>query len=154
MNCTILQLVSTRARIWVKSLTTPPPPNRDVFAAFTIDVTARSVMDVLMRVILELRAAEGWNWMLSWCAGRKLWRLYSCERVGMQASVTVWLAIFPARSILSKWWYRSFVMWTEWYPRALYTLWVVMLRIGDRRWGFNVKEKTGLSWRAVKLQAR
>ena len=103
MNCTILPPVSTRARIRAKSLTTPPPPKRDVFAAFTIDVTSRSVMDVLMRVILELRAEEGWNWVLSRRAGRKLWRLYSCEMVGMLASVTVWPAIFAARSILFSW---------------------------------------------------
>lgn len=40
-------------------LTTPPPPRRDLFAAFTIDVTSRSVMEVRIRATLELRDADG-----------------------------------------------------------------------------------------------
>ena len=42
----------------MEELTTPPPPRRDVFAALTIDVTSRSVIDVRMRATLELRDAE------------------------------------------------------------------------------------------------
>ena len=42
-------------------LTTPPPPNRDSFAAFTIEVTPRSVIDVRMRETLLLNRAEGWG---------------------------------------------------------------------------------------------
>lgn len=40
-------------------LTTPPPPSKDVFAALTIHVVARSVMEVRMKEILEFRAASG-----------------------------------------------------------------------------------------------
>lgn len=39
--------------------TTPPPPQRDVFAALTMEVVARVVMEVRIREILELRVAEG-----------------------------------------------------------------------------------------------
>ena len=45
----------------LKELTTPPPPSRDVFAALTIDVTSRSVMDVRIKATLELRDADGWG---------------------------------------------------------------------------------------------
>lgn len=43
----------------VGRLTTPPPPSRDVFAALTIQVVARFVMDVRMRETLALSAADG-----------------------------------------------------------------------------------------------
>ena len=39
-------------------LTTPPPPSRDSFAALTIDVVARVVMEVRMREIFELNAED------------------------------------------------------------------------------------------------
>ena len=40
-------------------LTTPPPPKSDSFAALTIDVTSRSVIEVRMRATFELRDADG-----------------------------------------------------------------------------------------------
>lgn len=40
-------------------LTTPPPPSRDVFAALTMQVVARVVMEVRMRETLALSFAEG-----------------------------------------------------------------------------------------------
>ena len=40
-------------------LTTPPPPSRDVFAALTMQVVARFVMEVRMREILALSVADG-----------------------------------------------------------------------------------------------
>ena len=43
----------------VARLTTPPPPNKDVFAALTIHVVARSVMDVRMRETLAFSVADG-----------------------------------------------------------------------------------------------
>jgi len=39
--------------------TTPPPPRRDSFAALTIEVAARVVIEVRIRETLELRAADG-----------------------------------------------------------------------------------------------
>lgn len=41
------------------SLTTPPPPRSDSFAALTMDVTSRSVIDVRMRDTLLFRLDEG-----------------------------------------------------------------------------------------------
>ncbi len=40
-------------------LTTPPPPSRDVFAALTMQVVARVVMDVRISETLALSVAEG-----------------------------------------------------------------------------------------------
>ena len=42
----------------MERLTTPPPPRSEVFAALTIDVTSRSVIEVRMRATLELRDAD------------------------------------------------------------------------------------------------
>lgn len=42
-----------------KQHTTPPPPQREVFAALTIEVTPSVVMEVWMRDIFEFRSAEG-----------------------------------------------------------------------------------------------
>ena len=42
-----------------KTRTTPPPPSRDSFAALTIDVTWRLVMEVRIKEILELNDADG-----------------------------------------------------------------------------------------------
>ena len=39
--------------------TTPPPPSRDRFAALTIDVTWRSVIEVRIKATLELNDADG-----------------------------------------------------------------------------------------------
>lgn len=50
-------------------LTTPPPPRRDLLAAFTMDVTSRSVMEVRIRAILELRDADGSGIELSGASG-------------------------------------------------------------------------------------
>lgn len=43
----------------VGDLTTPPPPSRDVFAALTMQVVARFVMEVRMRETLALNVADG-----------------------------------------------------------------------------------------------
>lgn len=43
----------------VGRLTTPPPPSRDVFAAFTMHVVARFVMEVRIRETLALIVADG-----------------------------------------------------------------------------------------------
>lgn len=43
----------------VGDLTTPPPPSRDVFAALTMQVVARFVMEVRMRETLALSVADG-----------------------------------------------------------------------------------------------
>ena len=40
-------------------LTTPPPPRRDVFAALTIHVVARFVMEVRIRETLAFSVADG-----------------------------------------------------------------------------------------------
>lgn len=40
-------------------LTTPPPPSREVFAALTMQVVARFVMEVRMRETLALSVADG-----------------------------------------------------------------------------------------------
>ena len=40
-------------------LTTPPPPSNDVFAALTMQVVARFVMEVRMRETLALSVADG-----------------------------------------------------------------------------------------------
>lgn len=39
--------------------TTPAPPRRELFAALTIHVTPRVVMDVWMRDIFEFKADDG-----------------------------------------------------------------------------------------------
>ena len=43
----------------VGRLTTPPPPRRDSFAALTIQVVARVVMEPLKSDIFEFNVAEG-----------------------------------------------------------------------------------------------
>lgn len=40
-------------------LTTPPPPSRDLFAALTMQVVARFVMEVRIRETLALSVADG-----------------------------------------------------------------------------------------------
>lgn len=40
-------------------LTTPPPPRKDVFAALTMQVVARFVMEVRMRETFVLSVADG-----------------------------------------------------------------------------------------------
>lgn len=40
-------------------LTTPPPPSREVFAALTMQVVARLVMEVRIRDTLAFRIADG-----------------------------------------------------------------------------------------------
>ena len=42
-----------------KVLTTPPPPSKELFAALTIDVTWRSVIEVRIKATLELNDADG-----------------------------------------------------------------------------------------------
>lgn len=42
-----------------KVRTTPPPPSRVRFAALTIDVTWRSVIEVRIKATLELNDADG-----------------------------------------------------------------------------------------------
>ena len=55
-------------------LTTPPPPSRDLFAALTMQVVARFVMDVRMRDTLALRVAEGVGREASWGSVEVGWR--------------------------------------------------------------------------------
>lgn len=43
----------------VGGLTTPPPPSRDVFAALTMQVVARFVMEVRIRDTLAFSVADG-----------------------------------------------------------------------------------------------
>lgn len=43
-----------------RGLTTPPPPSTDLFAALTMDVTERVVMEACMMDTLELRV-EDWG---------------------------------------------------------------------------------------------
>ena len=47
-------------------LTTPPPPSRDLFAALTMHVVARFVMEVRIRDTLPLRVADGVGRDSSW----------------------------------------------------------------------------------------
>ena len=46
-------------RFAVGRLTTPPPPNRDVFAALTMQVVARVVIEVRIRETLAFSVADG-----------------------------------------------------------------------------------------------
>lgn len=72
MDSAILGLVSTKLQRFPNRRTTPPPPRSDVFAALTMEVTSRSVMDVLISVILEFRAEKGGNDVSSWFAGSRV----------------------------------------------------------------------------------
>lgn len=72
-----------------KRRTTPPPPRSEEFAALTIDVTPRVVMDVWMRDIFEFKADDGAGLDAS---GGGAWRredLYRSERVGIELSWVV-----------------------------------------------------------------
>ena len=55
-------------------LTTPPPPSRDLFAALTMHVVARFVMEVRIRDTLALRVAEGVGREVSWGSVEVGWR--------------------------------------------------------------------------------
>ena len=56
------------------SLTTPPPPSRDLFAALTMQVVARFVMDVRISDTLALRVADGVGREASWGSVEVGWR--------------------------------------------------------------------------------
>ena len=55
-------------------LTTPPPPSRDLFAALTMHVVARFVMEVRIRDTLALRVADGVGREASWGSVEVGWR--------------------------------------------------------------------------------
>lgn len=66
------------------SPTTPPPPRRDSFAALTIDVTSRLVIDVRMRDTLLFRAEEGCGTDVVDEADCRREDLYRSEIVGIE----------------------------------------------------------------------
>lgn len=75
----------------VGRLTTPPPPSRDVFAALTMQVVARFVMDVRMRETLALSVADAVGMDVSVGSVEEGWSVPSLkrsERVGIWESWT------------------------------------------------------------------
>lgn len=78
---------SVKTRITSReALTTPPPPRREVFAALTIEVTSRSVMDVRIRAILELMEADGGKNALPSVIASRTPDWYKPDTVGILAS--------------------------------------------------------------------
>ena len=69
--------------MWMRILTTPPPPRRELFAAFTIDVAASFVISVRMSEILELSDAEGVETSLPSDFGWSSPRRYNSDNVGI-----------------------------------------------------------------------
>ena len=66
--------------------TTPPPPNRDLLAAFTIDVVASQVIEARINDIFELHNEDGAGRELVGGAGWSCPSLYRSAMVGIEDS--------------------------------------------------------------------
>ncbi len=86
-------------------LTTPPPPNRELLAAFTIEVVARVVIEVRINETLELHNEDGVGRETSVgleVAGWSRPSLYRSDIVGIEDSWT--------GADMFCWWHSLFVL--------------------------------------------
>ena len=67
-------------------LTTPPPPSRELFAALTIEVTAKEVIEIRIKETLSFKADDEGREEMSDVRDCKLPSLYSSDTVGISDS--------------------------------------------------------------------